>query len=270
MSRLRASATPIGRYHPGDSLLHRADPRSKLVASVLYVAVLFLVRGYPPLLLMAGLLGAGFLVARVPPAWLYRGMRPVLLLAAVTFVFQLFFYGEGATAHLGPLTVYQEGIREGGFLAARLVLLVLSGTLLVLTTQPLSLTDGLARLLSPLARLRFPVYELALMMTIALRFIPTLLDEFERISLAQAARGADLGRGGPWSRARNTLPVLVPLFVLSFRRADDLALAMEARCWRGGRGRTSRRVLAFGWRDAVLAVAVAAVLAAALWIGRFR
>jgi energy-coupling factor transport system permease protein len=260
----------IGLYYPGDSLLHRVDPRSKIVASLVFVLALFAINSFGGLALMAAGLMTGISIARIPPAWLYRGLKPVLLLVAVTFLFQVLLRGGGEPIQLGPVTLYGEGLREGAFLASRLLLLVLSSTVLTFTTPPVMLTDGLSRLMAPLSRLRFPSYELALMMTIALRFIPTLIQEFDRIIKAQTARGADIRRGGPVRRARNLVPVLLPLFVMSFRHADDLALAMESRCYRGGRGRTSRRRLRFGLVDAAFALFMILLLAGGIWLGRFR
>lgn len=246
----------IGQYYPGRSFLHAVDPRVKIIAAILYVAALFVVTGFTGLALMAAALLVGLIVARIPPLWLLRGLRPVLLLVAVTFILQLFLQGGGEPlGRLGPVTVYSEGARDGAFLAARLALLVLSGSLLAFTTPPVLFADAFGSMLAPLARLRLPVQELVLMMTIALRFIPTLLTDLNRIIKAQMARGAEIGRGGPLKRARNMFPVLIPLFVMSFRHADELAMAMESRCWRGGRGRTVRRRLKFGWRDATFTLA---------------
>jgi len=267
---MRLSSLVIGQYYPGRSILHRADPRTKIIAAFLYVVALFLVSGFPALAILGAGAAAGIAAARIPPLWLYRGIRPVLFLVAVTFIFQLFLSGGDVFWRLGPLAFYREGALRGGFLALRLVLLLVSSSLLTFTTPPVRLTDALGRMMAPLARTGFPAYEIALMMTIALRFIPTLLAELDRIIKAQAARGADVAHGGLIKRARNMLPILVPLFVLSFRHADQLALAMEARCYRGGRGRTLRHKLRFGWRDALLSLLVLALLAAALWLGRFH
>lgn len=266
---MRFSGFMVGQFYPGDSLLHHADPRTKIVSAFLFMVVLFIVSGFMALLLLGAGVLAGILIAGVPPFWLYRAIKPVLILVAITFLFQLLLYGGEVWWSLGPINFYREGFFQGGFLALRLVLLITSSSLLTFTTPPVRLTDGLGRLLAPLGRLRFPAHELAMMMTIALRFIPTLLMDADRVIKAQMARGAVGGRGGLLQRARDTLPVLIPLFVMSFRHADELALAMESRCYRGGRGRTQRRKLRFGWRDAVLSAAVIALLAAALWIGRF-
>lgn len=266
---MRLSTIVIGQFYPGNSLLHLADPRTKIVTAFLYMVVLFIVSGFTALLLLAAGVTAGIIVARIPPFWLYRAIKPVLILVVVTFLFQLLFYGGDVWWSIGPLNLYREGVLQGGFLALRLVLLIMSSSLLTFTTPPVRLTDGLGRLMAPLSRLRFPAHELAMMMTIALRFIPTLLMDADRVIKAQMARGAVSGRGGPIRRAKDTLPVLIPLFVMSFRHADELALAMESRCYRGGRGRTQRRKLRLGWRDVVLSILVLALLAVALLIGRF-
>ncbi|MHB9112061.1 MAG: energy-coupling factor transporter transmembrane component T family protein [Thermoleophilia bacterium] len=256
------------QFYPGTSPLHSVDPRAKIVAAFAYVIVLFLLDSFSALVVMAVGLTAGIALAGLPPAWLWRSARPILFLIVFTAFFQVFLGGGTVIWQLGPLQIYREGIINTGFLAARLLLLVLSGSILTFTTPPVLLTDAMGRLMSPLAKLKLPVYELALMMTIALRFIPTLVMEVDRIIKAQKARGA-LSGGGPVARARSIMPVLVPLFVMSFRHADELAAAMESRCWRGGRGRTVRRKLAMGGGDAVFGLAVLAVLAASLWLGRF-
>ncbi len=259
-----------GQYYPGSSFFHRIDPRAKILAVSAYAVVLFLVAGFGGLVLLAAGLAAGIFLAGVPPSWLWRGLRPVLLLIAITFLFQVFLTGGEELARLGPIPVYREGVFRGAFLALRLMLLVLSGSILTFTTPPVLLTDALGRLMSPLTKIKIPVYELALTMTIALRFIPTLVMETDRIIKAQKARGALAAAGGPVARARGILPVLTPLFVTSFRHADELAVAMESRCWRGGRGRTVRRKLAFNRRDAAFGLALLALLAVSLWVGRFQ
>lgn len=264
---MRVSNMITAQYYPGTSRLHRVDPRTKIVAACAYVIVLFLLDSFSAMAVMGVGLFAGIAMAGVPPTWLWRGVRPVLFLIVFTALFQVFLSGGEVIWHPGPIPVYREGIVNTAFLAARLILLVLSGSILTFTTPPVLLTDALGRLMSPLARLRIPSYELALMMTIALRFIPTLVMEVDRIIKAQKARGA-LSGGGPVARARSIMPVLVPLFVMSFRHADELAAAMESRCWRGGRGRTVRRKLAFGGSDAVFGLLVLAVLVASLWLGR--
>lgn len=263
---MSVSGTAFGQYFPGASLVHRLDPRVKALAALAYAIILFLTETPAGLGLLAAALIAGLAAARIPPAWVWRSVRPLLLLVALVFALQLLVTSGGAAWQVGPLTIYQEGVRVGGVLAARLPLLALSGSLLVLTTPPVLLADGISSLLSPLARLRLPVYDLALMVSIALRFIPQLLQESDRIIKAQAARGAVPGRGGPLRRFRSLMPVLVPLLVLSFRHADDLALAMEARCWRGGHRRTVRRRLHFGRADAAFAAGFILLMAVVITV----
>lgn len=262
---MKLGSAVIGQYFPGSSPIHELDPRAKIIAAFAYAVALFFIDDYAGLGLMAAVLLLAILVAAIPPVWLYRAIKPILFLAAFTFLFQLFLRGGDNWASIGPLNLYADGARRGAFLAARLVLLVLSSAVLTFTTAPVLLTDGLSRMISPLNRLRLPAYELSLMMSIALRFIPTLLMELDRIIKAQKARGAQPGRGGLSRRARSMMPILIPLFVLSFRHADELALAMESRCYRGGRGRTVRRKLKLGGHDAVflfivVATAVAGIL----------
>ncbi len=259
----------IGQYFPGTSILHQIDPRTKIIAACAYVVALFLIESFGGLALMGVVLAAGIGLAGIPPAWLWRGVRTVLLLVLITFLFQLLLSGGDELYRLGPIPLYRQGAINGAFLAARLVLLVLSGSILTYTTPPVLLTDALGRLMAPLAKIRVPAYELALMMTIALRFIPTLVMDTDRIIKAQRARGAVTAGGGPIARARGILPVLVPLFVMSFRHADELAMAMESRCWRGGRGRTVRRKLSYGSIDLFFGMVLLALLGLSIWIGRF-
>lgn len=254
----------IGQYFPGESLVHRLDPRTKLVAALAYAVVLFLTGSAAGLALLAAALAAAFAVTRVPPGLIWRSVRPLLFLLLLAFALQLLVRRGGEYWQAGPLVIYRDSVEAGGVMAARLLLLLLSGSLLSFTTPPVLFADGVSRLLAPLAWLRLPVYDLALMMTIALRFIPQLLMDLDRVIKAQAARGADLRRGGPFRRARGLLPVLVPLMVMSFRQADELALAMESRCWRGGRARTVRRRLRFGWIDAVFTAVFILILVVVL------
>ena len=245
----------IGQYYPGDSFIHKLDPRVKITAAFVYMVGLFVVNdisGYA-LVVCAGLLTAA--LSRIPAAYLLRGLRPVFILIVITFLLNMFLTPGEVLASAGPLEITVEGIRLGIILSVRLALLVLGASLVTLTTTPVNLTDGLERLLSPGKRIGVPAHELAMMMTIALRFIPTLLEEAEKIIKAQKARGADFEGGSLVKRARNLLPILVPLFVGAFRRADELAAAMEARGYRGGEGRTRMHELRFGARDIIAAAA---------------
>jgi energy-coupling factor transport system permease protein len=255
--------TVVAQYYPGSSWLHRLDPRAKIVVTLALAIALFTRQSFAALGVYAVLAVAGLIVSRVPPSWFWRGLKPVLWLVALTVIAQLLFARGEVLAEWGPFTVTREGLETAGLLCLRLVLLVVVGLLLTFTTAPIPLTDGLAWLLRPFRVLRLPTEELALMVTIALRFIPTLLSEVETIMRAQRARGADFSRGGPIRRARALLPVLVPLFVLSFRRADQLALAMEARCYEPGQRRTRLHPLHAGWGDAALGVLAAGAIALA-------
>jgi energy-coupling factor transport system permease protein len=255
----------VAQYYPGTTWLHRLDPRAKIAVTVALAVALFTRQSFAALGVYAVLAVAGLIVSRVPPSWFWRAIKPVLWLVALTVIAQLLFARGEVLAEWGPFAVTREGLETAGLLSLRLVLLVIFGLLLTFTTAPIPLTDGLAWLLRPLRALHFPTEELALMVTIALRFIPTLLGEVETIMQAQRARGADFSRGGPIRRARALVPVLVPLFVLSFRRADQLALAMEARCYEPGQRRTRLHPLHAGWGDLVLCtVTVGAIVLASL------
>jgi energy-coupling factor transport system permease protein len=251
----------IGQFYPAESLLHALDPRAKIVATSGLVAGLFLVDSAAGLLLVSATVVLLVAASHVPPGAFFRLVRPVAFVVALTVVFQVLFSREGRELLAwGPLEVHAGGVRMGIFLGLRILLLVSAAGLLTATTAPVALADGLEDLLSPLKRLRFPAHETAMMMTIALRFIPTLHEETQKITRAQAARGADFSEGGPIRRARAMLPVLVPLTIGAFRRADELAEAMESRGYRGGEGRTRYRELRFGARDAVAVIAAALVL----------
>lgn len=256
----------MGQYVPGDSFLHRLDPRTKLLAVLLYSVILFLIRTPGAFALAAGFALLAVLLAGLAPRFLWRGLRPVLIFLAITFVLNVLLTEGEPWFQVGPVTVTREGVQLGALMAARLILLVLFSSLLTLTTTPLALTDGLERVLRPFRAVGLPAAELALMMTIALRFIPTLLDEAERILKAQQARGARLQAGGPLAQLRAMVPVLVPLFVAAFRRADELAVAMEARGYRGGAGRTRMKALRFGYRDALAGAGTLAFAAAGIWL----
>lgn len=265
------NAIVLGQFVPGDSPVHRLDPRTKILAMIAYIVLVFLVRAMPvfavPLLFVLGAL----LASGVPARYALSSLRPMRWLIAFMFLINLFFtQGERVLFSWWIVRVTAEGVRQAVFISLRLILLVAGTSLLTLTTSPIALTDGLERLLKPLKRIRFPAHELAMMMTIALRFIPTLLEETERIRKAQMARGADFETGGPLARARAMVPLLVPLFVSAFRRADELAMAMESRCYHGGEGRTRMHELHYARRDLLAALLIALLLAAVpviqLWI----
>lgn len=265
------NAIVLGQFVPGDSPVHRLDPRTKILAMIAYIVLVFLVRAMPvfavPLLFVLGAL----LASGVPARYALSSLRPMRWLIAFMFLINLFFtQGDRVLFSWWIIRVTAEGVRQAVFISLRLILLVAGTSLLTLTTSPIALTDGLERLLKPLKRIRFPAHELAMMMTIALRFIPTLLEETERIRKAQMARGADFETGGLLARARAMVPLLVPLFVSAFRRADELAMAMESRCYHGGEGRTRMHELHYARRDLLAALLIALLLAAVpviqLWI----
>ncbi len=244
----------IGQYLPKESPVHRLDPRTKIAAVTILTLAIFVVRDFGGYSLLTLFLLGVVLTSQIPVGYLLRGLRPVLFLLLLTVVLNMFFSGiQGGTAlfRLGPLVTTREAVVRALFIGYRLVALVLVTSLLTFTTSPVELTDGIERILRPFRRLGVPAHELAMMMTIALRFIPTLMEETEKIMKAQMARGAEFDQGSLMRRARALVPVLVPLFVSAFRRADELALAMEARCYRGGEHRTRMKVLRFSPRDAV-------------------
>ena len=254
----------ITQYVPGHSPLHRLDPRVKVVAVTVLAVALFLRADWAALAVFGGFALAAVLLSGVPARWFWRGLKPLLWLLGLTFVIQVLFAPGEAFFSFGPFHLTWEGLERAAFLSVRLIILVVTGALLTLTTPPVALTDALAWLTRPLRRLRVPTEELALMVTIALRFIPTLLMELDTIMRAQRARGAEFARGGLATRARALVPVLVPLFVVSFRRADDLALAMEARCYRPGLTRTRLHPMVARAGDWLALALVAAVVALAL------
>ncbi|MBO8165300.1 MAG: energy-coupling factor transporter transmembrane protein EcfT [Brevibacillus sp.] len=254
----------IGQYLPGESLLHRLDPRSKLVFVFAFAFFVFMANNGPTYAILCVFMVIATIAARISVSYLLRGLKPVWFLILLTAVIHLFMTKGGAVyLQWDWVTVEEQGVRQAMFMSMRLALLVLIGSLLTLTTSPLDLTEGMERLLAPLRKLGVPVHEIALMLSIALRFIPTLLEETDKIIKAQTSRGANLDSGNLLTRARNLVAIVVPLFISAFRRADELALAMEARGYRGGAGRTRRKQLRFTWRDGLLAF-VAVLLAGSL------
>ena len=260
----------IGQFFPGDSFLHRMDPRMKLILTVALIVVVFVSQGFLGFAVILAFVLFAAKLSGIAFKYLIRGLKPILFIVLLTFILNVFFQSGGRElVRLGPMRITDGGLRMAFFLALRLILLVVCSQLLTLTTSPISLTDGLESLMSPLKRIHFPAHEIAMMMSIALRFIPTLLDEANKIMRAQIARGADFESGNLLKRARAMVPLLVPLFVGAFRRAEELALAMEARCYHGGDGRTRMRQLRYGWRDGVALAALLALLAVILVMNHF-
>ncbi len=237
----------IGQYYSVSSLVHRMDPRFKIIASMLYLISLFLINQIVAYVVVIAFIGMVVKLSKVPVNFIMKGLKPVLMLIIFAFLINVFLTtGTGEPlVKFGILKIYSEGLERAFFMAIRLVLLIIGTSLLTLTTSPIELTDGIEYLLSPFKKIGLPAHELAMMMTIALRFIPTLLEETDKIMKAQMARGADFESGNIMNRAKALIPLLVPLFISAFRRADELAMAMEARCYRGGEGRTRLKVLKY-------------------------
>ncbi|HPJ22479.1 MAG TPA: energy-coupling factor transporter transmembrane component T [Clostridia bacterium] len=242
----------LGQYLPGSSIIHRADPRTKIIITVLFMVVLFIVSSIWALLAAFACVAGVFLISGISFKYAIRGMKPVLFIIVFTMILNMFFTDGTVLIRLGPVRITEEGLILAAVVSMRVFLLIASASIMTYTTTPITLTDGIEKLMNPLKKVKFPVHEMAMMMTIALRFIPTLIDETDKIMKAQAARGADIGSGNLLQRAKSFIPVLIPLFVSSFRRADELAIAMEARCYRGSEGRTSMRVLKFNRNDVAI------------------
>lgn len=250
----------LGQYYPGNSVIHRLDARTKIIATLLYIVALFVVNNFRGFLIAALALFVVIGLSKVPLKFIFKGLTAVFLIIAFTFVINLFMVQGRVLWQWKFLTITYEGVHRAFFMAARLVLLIIGSSLMTLTTKPIELTDGIEKLLKPLSKIGVPSHEIALMMTIALRFIPTLMEETDKIIKAQQARGADFESGNLLRRARALIPILIPLFISSFRIAQDLALAMEARCYHGGAGRTRMNEIRFHRGDAVAAVLMAAFL----------
>ena len=232
----------IGQHYPTESIIHKLDSRVKLVATFIFMVSLFIINKFWPYLIVILSLLAIIKLSNIPFKYILKGLKPLRWIILFTFVINIFFLpGEELIWSFGFLRVTQEGISQAIFMAIRLTLLVLGTSLLTLTTSPMDLTGGIERLLNPFKKIGLPVHELAMMMTIALRFIPTLLDETDKIMKAQMSRGADFESNNLINRAKNLVPLLVPLFVSAFRRAEELGTAMEARCYRGGYNRTKMK-----------------------------
>ena len=255
----------IGQHFPGNSLVHRFDPRLKLVLTIAYIVLLFAASNPLGLTLSILFLAVMYRVAKIPGKMILKSLKPILPIVVFTAVLNLFFVsGEGEPlVHIWFLTIYAEGVRYAVLMAVRVMALIAGTSLLTYTTSPIVLTDAIEQLLKPLGKLHFPVHELAMMMSIALRFIPTLIEETDKIMNAQKARGAMLDSGTFTQRIKALVPILIPLFISAFRRADELAMAMECRCYHGGEGRTRLKQLKFTGEDlkclAVIAVALVAI-----------
>lgn len=256
----------IGQYFPGNSPIHKLDPRTKILLTLVYIVLLFVVSnpyGYALAIAFTLLL---YVVARIPIKMILKSLKPIIPIIIFTSILNMFFVSGEAVLKLGFLSITKEGLKLALVMAVRILCLIAGTSILTYTTLPISLTDGIEHLLKPLNKVHFPVHELAMMMTIALRFIPTLIEETDKIMAAQKARGADMETGSILQRAKALIPILIPLFISAFRRAEELAMAMEARCYRGGEGRTRLKQLKFhavdagGWTVMLLLLAAIIVL----------
>lgn len=241
----------IGQYYPAKSILHSLDPRVKLVGTFLYIISLFIVKHYTAYVLVTIFLLSAITLSKVPLKFIVKGLKPILILLIFTVGFNLFLTKGDPVVEFGFLTITDQGIITALKMGFRLIFLIIGSSLMTYTTTPNQLTDGLENLLAPLNKIKIPVHEIAMMMSIALRFIPILVEETDKIMKAQMARGADFESGNIIQRAKSLIPILVPLFVSAFRRANDLAMAMEARCYRGGKGRTKMKPLKYDKRDMI-------------------
>ncbi|MBU5453733.1 energy-coupling factor transporter transmembrane protein EcfT [Pseudoflavonifractor sp. MSJ-30] len=258
----------LGQYFPGTSVIHRLDPRTKLLGVILYIVALFLAKSWISYGVVLAFLILAISVSKIPPKSIVSGMKPLVVILIFTGVLNLFYSDGGVVlVKIWKLTITSEGLTRAIFMTSRILMLISGTFLLTYTTSPIALTDGLESLLGPLKKLHVPVHELSMMMCIALRFIPTLIEETDKIMNAQKARGADFENGSIIDRAKALIPVLVPLFISAFRRADELATAMECRCYQGGEGRTKMKLLRYGRNDfyafggLTALIAVVAVLA---------
>lgn len=247
----------IGQYFPGETVIHKLDPRVKILATFAFIISLFFINKFYPYLMVLAFIAIVIKLSDIPFDYLLKGIRPLRFIIIITFVINLFMTQGEIIFELGPLSITKEGLSQAIFMALRLIFLIMGTSLLTLTTSPISLTDGIEKILNPLKVIGVPAHELAMMMTIALRFIPTLLEETEKIMKAQMARGADFESGNVLNRAKNLVPLLVPLFINAFRRADELAMAMEARCYRGGENRTRLHEIKMEKGDYIASIIIA-------------
>ena len=259
----------IGQYFPGNSVIHKMDPRMKIVLAIAYIVMLFMAKGFSAIAVGVVFLAVCYGISRIPISLILKSLKPVIPIILFTAILNMFFVEGDPVFQWAFITITKQGLATAALMSIRIVCLIAGTSLLTYTTSPIVLTDGIERLLTPLKKLHLPVHELAMMMTIALRFIPTLIEETDKIMSAQKARGADLESGGLVQRAKALVPILIPLFISAFRRADDLALAMECRCYRGGEGRTRMKQLSLERRDIVGAVIVVLTIAAIVLLNIF-
>ena len=258
----------LGQYFPGNTFIHRMDPRAKLLFTILYIVALFIAKSLLTYLVLIAVLVFCVAVSKIKPSALFKGLKPILFLVIITGLLNLFYTPGDPIWQWGFLKISVAGIWAAVFMILRIVMLICCTFMLTYTTSPIMLTDGLENLLGPLKKIKVPVHELSMMMSIALRFIPTLIEETDKIMSAQRARGADFDTGNLFQRAKALVPLLVPLFVSSFRRADELAIAMECRCYHGGEGRTRLKELRYAGWD-VVALMFGLLLCVGIWVMRY-
>ncbi len=259
----------LGQFFPGNSFIHRLDARTKLMAVMVYIVALFLCKNYASYGLALLFLVTAIAISRIRLKSLFKGLKTLLIIIIFTAAINMLYTPGEPLVEFWIFTITKEGVRNALFLVLRIIMLISGTFLLTYTTSPIDLTDGLESLLSPLKKLRFPVHELAMMMSIALRFIPTLIEETDKIMSAQKARGADFESGNIFRRAKALIPILIPLFISAFRRAEELATAMESRCYHGGKGRTKMKQLRYHSVDAVAGAVLLCVLAGIIVLRSF-
>ena len=258
----------LGQYYQTESVIHKMDPRVKLGGTILFIISLFFFKNYAGYVIAALFLGLVIRLSKVPFKFMVKGMKTIVMLMLITVVFNLFLTPGTPLFTIWKLTITQEGLKMAISMAVRLTLLIIGSSVMTLTTTPNNLTDGMEKMMGPLKVFKVPVHEVAMMMSIALRFIPILLEETDKIMKAQIARGADFESGNIFKRAKAMVPLLVPLFISAFRRANDLAMAMEARCYRGGEGRTKMKPLIYHKRDYIAYGCIAAYMVISIVVGR--
>ena len=260
----------LGQYFPGTSIIHRLDPRAKLIMLVVYIVALFMASGWVAYGLLFAFLASVIKISTIPVKSIVKGMKPLVMILVFTGILNLFFTQEGTLlVSLGVVKIYSGGVSRAVMMVVRILMLITCTFLLTYTTSPIALTDGLEALLNPLKKVGVPVHELSMMMCIALRFIPTLIEETDKIMCAQKARGADFENGSLMDRAKALIPILVPLFISAFRRADELATAMECRCYQGGEGRTKMKLLRYHREDFIAFGFGILLILAVVVLGRF-
>ena len=259
----------IGQYFPGKSIIHKLDPRVKIILVFLFIVTLFVANDVTSLLINVAFVILLYVISRIPLKMILKGLKPIIPIIIFTAILNIFFVDGRVLWKIGFIEVTDKGLEMSAIMIIRVLCLIAGTSLLTYTTSPIALTDALERLMKPLNKIKVPVHELAMMMTIALRFIPTLIEETDKIMSAQKARGADMETGSIVQRAKALVPILIPLFVSSFRRADELAMAMECRCYRGGEGRTRMRQLHIRFMDILSIFVVSAFLVATIYIARF-